>query len=53
MEPKQARKLSREKLDEVSSEIRVLMRHTLRDHKDGDAERLLRKRWSGSSNADL
>jgi len=54
MEPRQARKLSREEFEKVSSEIRALVGDGLRDHKDGDAEKLLlRKRRSGSSDVDL
>jgi hypothetical protein len=54
MEPRQARKLSREEFEKVSSEIRALVGDGLWDHKDGDVEMLLlRKRRSGSSNSDL
>lgn len=54
MEPKHARKLSKEEFEKVPSEIRALVGDRVRDHKDGGAQRLLlRKRPSSSSNADL
>lgn len=50
MEPKQAQKLSREEFEKITSELRALVGDRLRDHGDGDAERLLfRERRVGSN----
>ena len=57
MEPKQEeKKLTREEFDKITAEIRAVIGDKLRDHKDGDAERLLframkRKRRRVSSHA--
>ncbi len=50
MEPKQAQKLTREEFEKLTSELTALIGNKLKDHKDGDAERLLfRKRRIGSN----
>jgi hypothetical protein len=46
MEPKQEKKLTREEFDELTSEMRALVGDKLRNHKDGDAERLLFKEFA-------
>lgn len=51
MEPKQEAKLTREEFEKISSEIRGLVGGKLKNHKDGDAERLLLKKRRMSSNA--
>lgn len=58
MEPKQEKeKLTREEFDRITAEMRALVGDKLRNHKDGDAERLLfkefsrNKRRAGSSHA--
>ncbi len=43
MEPKQEEKLSRAELEAMVSELRALVGDKLRNHKEGDAERLLFK----------
>ncbi len=53
MEPKVEKKLTREEFEKITSEMRVLVGDKLRNHRDGDAERLLfkelfRKRRAGS-----
>ena len=53
MEPKQEKKLTREEFEKITSEMQALVGDKLRNHKDGDAERLLfkelfRKRRVGS-----
>ncbi len=52
MEPKQEEKLTREELETIVSEFRALVGDKLKNHKDGDAERLLFKKRRMSSNAD-
>ena len=52
MEPKQEEKLTREELESIVSEFRALVGDKLKNHKDGDAERLLFKKRRMSSNAD-
>jgi hypothetical protein len=44
MELKQQQKLTREEFDRIASEIRDLVGDKMRNHKEGDAERLLLKR---------
>jgi hypothetical protein len=46
MEPKQEKKLTREEFDKITSEMRALVGDKLRNHKDGDAERLLFKEFA-------
>lgn len=46
MEPKQEKKLTKEEFDKPTSEMRALVGDKLRNHKDGDAERLLFKEFS-------
>ncbi len=43
MEPKVEKKLTREEFEEITSEMRALVGDKLRNHRDGDAERLLFK----------
>lgn len=54
MEPRQEeKKLSRAELEAAASELRALVGDKLRNHRDGDAERLLFKnRRRKGSNAD-
>jgi len=45
MEIKQhSRKLTKEEFDEIASEIRTLVGDKMKNHEEGDAERLLFKR---------
>jgi hypothetical protein len=44
MELKQKQKLTREEFDRITSEIRALVGDRLKNHKEGDAERLLFKK---------
>jgi hypothetical protein len=55
MEPKQekeGKKLTREEFDRITAELTTLIGDKLRDHEDGDAERLLFKEIRKGSNAD-
>lgn len=50
MEPKQEKKLTRAEFDKITSQMRALVGDKLRNHKDGDAERLLFKEIRKGSN---
>jgi len=55
MEPKQekeGKKLTREEFDGITAELTTLIGDKLRDHEDGDAERLLFKEIRKGSDAD-
>jgi hypothetical protein len=54
MEPKQEKeekKLTRKEFDTITAELTALIGDKLRDHKDGDAERLLFKEIRKGINA--
>lgn len=44
MELKQQEKLTREEFDKIAAEIRALVGNKMKNHKEGDAERLLFKK---------
>jgi hypothetical protein len=46
MEPRQEKKLTREEFEKITSEMQALVGDKLRNHRDGDAERLLFKEFS-------
>lgn len=43
MQAKQKHKLTKKEFDKLASEMRAIVEHKLKDHKDGDAEQLLIK----------